>query len=267
MKALEIAWLQDFTNILLIDSDPDLIERKFSCLLKYYQLVNYTLGFSQPIWRARRCDSAIGFKNSNELGAPPSNLIKQPGRLNEIGKTVFYASFHKHAALEEVNAREGDFVHIAGYTIKEGIRGGIVGEFFNVHRSGNSVIHGDVGDKLNNILSKLPHRVGLSVVFLDAFFSSILRDNNAHLNSYLHSRILGRLLMSKLDGLDALFYPSVVTENAMNVALSVNSAFEKLKMAGNSVLQIQKRYDYGIFEFAIIRNANGEKPDGTIVWI
>jgi len=121
-------------------------------------------------------------------------------------------------------------------------------------------------DKLNSILNSMPYHDGMKYVFMDAFFASILSDKNAPKNNYLHTRILGKLLINSVKDLNAMFYPSVSLESAINVAIKTEALSSALKLASNCVIKINKRYDYGIFDISIVKNSKGQDPDGTIVW-
>ena len=267
IRVIEINYLQDFSRSVLNENNPAIIEEKLNWFLEHYEVINYYLE-TQVIWRVRRCKSPEGYRNVNELSYPPKSLTPV-GRLNEKGSPIFYASFHKHTALEEIGAREGDYVHLSGYKVgsERKLRGGIVGEIVNVHRSGRSSISDELAKGLNGILHKMPHKSGMSYVFMDAFVSSILRDKKAKENNYIHSRVLSKLLLNSLEGrLDAIFYPSIALEGAMNVAIKPESVRSTVKMIGNSVIKILKKNDYGIYDFEIVKNANGFYSNGEIKW-
>lgn len=268
LKIADIDFLQSYTDKLLSETDPKVVEDGYTFLLKHYNLINYRLSYAQSIWRAHICEDEFGFKNTSRLGAPEERFVIRPGRLNEVRSPVFYASFNIQAALNEIEAKENSFVHVAGYRINEGesIRGGIVGDFLKVHRSGRSTMIKESEDKINEVLSQIPHRVGLGLVYLDAFLAEVLRDRNAKQNDYIHSRILGKLLMQKIKGIQAIFYPSVVSEYALNMAVEARHAHRSMSIVGSSVIRVKKKYSYNIFDYELIRNAIGFEDDGTIVW-
>ncbi|MDQ8195688.1 RES family NAD+ phosphorylase [Coraliomargarita sp. SDUM461004] len=266
IQILDPDWLERFRLDLLSDKDSESINWKFGQLLKHYQLLNYRFNFSEPIWRARICSESSGYQNVKELEAPPPSMITKPGRINNCGESVFYGSFNKHAVFEEIKASEGCYVHIAGFKIKEEIRCGLVGEYYKVHRSGKSSISDEAGALINRILSGIPHKKGIGFILIDAILSEILAKKNASAEGYLYTRALGRQLLEKLPDIDGLVYPSVASSHAMNLALNVDAARSKLELSGNSVLKIVKRYEYGIYDYELIRNASGHYQDGTINW-
>lgn len=258
ITVIEINYLQDFCRKTLASSDAAFVEAQLRWLLEDYSLINYKLGYERPIWRGRKCNSPSGFQNLRELSYPPIELTKA-GRLNNHGHPLLYAAFHNFCALEEIGAKEGDYIHLVGYRIKETrkLRCCVVGEVLNVHRSGQAWSSIELGQELNNILNKMPTAAGRSFIYIDAFLSSILRDKNAASNNYLHSRILGTLLLEKLPDLDAILYPSVALESSRNIAVIPESVDTLFEVFGTTVVRVERKYDYGIFDFSIVRNAKG----------
>lgn len=264
---LEINKLQRITRSIIAQTNADVIEERLTWLLNYYEVINYKLSYDRGIYRARICDSPDGFKNVKDLSYPPKDLTKA-GRLNEPMEPIFYAAFIVHTTLEEVEAKEGDYVHVANYKIDDsrGINGCIVGEILRVHRSGRTLLPGKLGDKLNGILNSMPQYDGMKYVFMDAFLADMLSNENASKNDYLHTRKLGKLLMNSVEDIDAMVYPSVTLQSAVNIAIKTEAVSRVLKLASNCVLKINKRYDYGIFDYVITKHSCMQKSDGTIIW-
>jgi hypothetical protein len=258
IKVIEINYLQDCCRKTLASSDAALVEAQLRWLLENYSLINYKLGYERPIWRGIKCNSPSGFQYLHELSYPPIEFTKA-GRLNNQGNPVLYGAFNNFGALEEIGAKEGDYIHLVGYRIKKTkkLRCCVVGEVLNVHRSGQAWASVELGQQLNNILNKMSPAAGRSFVYIDAFFSSILRDKKAASNNYLHSRILGTLLLEKLPGLDAILYPSVALESSMNIAVIPDAVDSIFEVFGTTVVRVERKYDYGIFDFSIVRNAKG----------
>lgn len=184
IKVIEINHLQDCCRKPLASSDAALVEDQLRYLLEYYSLINYNFGYDRPIWRGIKCNSPSGFQTLRELSYPPIELTKA-GRLNNHGHPILYAAFHNFGALEEIGAKEGDYIHLVGYRIKETkkLRCCVVGEVLNVHRCGQAWSSSELGPHLNKILNEMPTAAGRSFIYIDAFFSSILRDKNAASNN------------------------------------------------------------------------------------
>jgi hypothetical protein len=77
---------------------------------------------------------------------------------------------------------------------------------------------------------------------------------------------LAKLIFEKHPGFDAIVYPSVMLEGAMNLAIKPESADRLLEIFGISVMRIRKKYDYGIFDFELLRNAKGYEKNCDIRW-
>jgi hypothetical protein len=266
-RVLPIGYLQTLSRSILASTNASEIEKGLQMVLEYYGIINFDLGYAWPFWRGRICASSHGFKNINELSYPPRELTKA-GRLNEPRAPLLYLSMNNLATLEEINASKGNYVHSIAYKIiaENKLRCGIIGEITHVARSGRALISEELGNHLNRILNNTEYEAGKSFVFTDAFLSSILRDRNASKTNYIHSRTLAKLIFEKHPGFDAIVYPSVALESAMNLAIKPESADRLLEIFGTSVIRVRKKYDYGIFDFELLGNAKGHDKNGDIRW-
>lgn len=264
---LPLEQLQVISRKVHASSDPAEIESELSLALRFYGLINYPFRYDRALWRGVLCDSANGHANIGRVGYPPPEHSRN-GRLNEAGSPLLYTSVNPFTVLEEVGAKAGDYVHMVPYDFKpnERLRTGIVGEITQVHRWGRSLSSEHLSEELNRILNGMEFEAGKSFVFTDALLTSILRDRNASANDYLRSRILARLLFAKLDGLEAMVYPSVAHEGAMNLAITPHAADTRLKIGPTFVVHVRQKYDYGLYDFEVVRKAKGQHGDGTIDW-
>ena len=264
---LPLDQLQAISHKVRTSSDPAEIESSLSLALGFYGLINYRYRYDRALWRGVLCDSNTGHANIKRVGHPPPELSKN-GRLNEAGHPLLYASVNQFTVLEEIGAKTGDHVHMIAYGFKpdEKLRVGIVGEITQVHRWGRSLSSESLSQELNRILNGLEFEAGKSLVFTDALLTSILRDRNASDSDYLRSRILARLLFAKLEGIEAMIYPSVAHEGAMNLAITPHAADSKLQIGTTFVVHVGQKYDYGLYDFKVVRRAKGQHGDGTIDW-
>lgn len=242
---LPIDDLQAAAASIRAERNCDVIREQFLWLLKYYDVVNYSLGYGWPLWRVRKCGDATGFPNIADVYYPPN---PSAGRVNEPRSPMLYLSFNKFTAFHEVHANEGDFLHLIGYKIaaERMIRCCTVGEINNVHKSGRAITSEELGKALNKILNKLSHEVGISFVFMDAFLSAVLADTDSASRDHIHSRTLASVLFDRNPDVEAIHYPSVALEGSMNLAIKPTIADQALTIACTSVLRINKKYDYGI---------------------
>jgi hypothetical protein len=265
--ALPLDRLQELSEAINASIDPTAVRPLLSELIRFCDVINFYFQYDRALWRGVRCGSAEGFANIQHVGHPPSHLTRN-GRLNEAGEPILYASISQFAVLEEIGARAGEFVQIAGYRIKEGdgLKSCLVGEVTQVSRWGRALLSETVGIELSRILNRMSFDVGRSFVFTDSLLASLLRDPNASAVDYVRSRILAELLFGKVTGLEAIIYPSVAHEGAMNIAITPSAVQKQLSIESTCVLRIKKRYDFGIYDFEVVRKANGHRSDGTVEW-
>lgn len=267
MNLPPIDHLQLEATSILTETDGNGLYKKWCNFLRHYEAINYSLSYDFPLWRARKCIDSTGFANTGELYYPPPSITKA-GRVNEAGAPVLYLSFSKFTTLYEIGARQGDYVHLAGYSMNKDrpLRTLIIGEINNVHKRGQGLLPGRLSEEINKILNGLSFETGYSFVFMDAFLAGVLSDRNAGTNNYLHSRTLCKALLEKYEGIDAIHYPSVALEGSMNLAIIPKAADKALRVMGTSVMVIEKEYDYGLFRFRLIRYSKSPLANGVIVW-
>jgi hypothetical protein len=266
-RVLPLERLQALSETIRGSADAVELEALLSQVLEFYGLINFHFHYDQALWRGVKCESERGFANIHRVGHPPPHLSKN-GRLNEAGHPVLYTSISQFAVLEEIGARAGDFVQVVAYWFdpRARLRSCIVGEVTQVSRWGRALLSEELGRELNRIMNEMNFDVGRSFVFTDSLLASILRDPHASDADYVRSRILARLLFGKVDALDSIIYPSVAHEGAMNVAIAPRAAQAKLKVASTFVVYVKKKYDFGIYDYEIVRRAAGHQADGAIDW-
>lgn len=133
------------------------------------------------------------------------------------------------------------------------------------HKSGRCFVP-ELAAVFQRALSRWPREAGLSVVFLDSLLASILSDEKAVEGGYLHSRTLARLLFAQYPGVDAIMYPSIARSKAFNLAILPAAADKILQPLGTSVILIRGAYDFGLFDFAVVRDAASWPVNGPIIW-
>jgi len=69
------------------------------------------LMFGDAFYRARRTLlSENALDHADELWAPPPAIVRQPGRMNDVGQSRYYCATQAHTAIWEVKAGQGDRV-------------------------------------------------------------------------------------------------------------------------------------------------------------
>lgn len=252
-----------------IDSliDENEIKDKFSSLLDEQPFLNFHFGRGSVFWRGRKCGTADGFLNVSELSYPPAHLAKV-GRLNNQNQPMLYLASRRFTAFSELNANPGDYVHIIGYKIRKdkSLRIGLIGDLFHVYRTGLSMLTSEAGKHLNDVLNSFEYEVGKSIVYVDAYLASILRNPKAKSNDYLHTRILGELLFNKVTEVKSIFYPSVAQEGGMNLAMIPGVADDVLEVVSSSLVMVKDRLEFGMYDFIPIKNCIEIKSNGSFLW-
>lgn len=262
-----VDWLQEQANEILDERDERRIAAALGEILDYYEPVNYHLAYGLGLWRARLCEDETGFGSLSKMHYPPVNYSKV-GRANDSNSPLLYTSLTQLTALREVRVRPGDVVQVMAYKMdrRDPIRSFTLGEFASVHLGGRSNFP-DAGRKqLNSILHKLKFEPGLSFVFMDAFLASVMIDKREQASGYVHSRVLARLIFQKYPSLEAIHYPSVAREGAVNVAIKPAAADRTLKFLGTSVLLVEKTFDFGLCRFRVLKSATKLADDSQFLW-
>ena len=266
-QQISIARCRDIVNVIDSSKDENEIKYNFSYLLDKQPFLNFHFGRGSIFWRGRKCDIADGFLNVSELSYPPAHLAKV-NRLNNQNQPMLYLASRRFTAFSEINANPGDYVHIIGYKIQKdkSLRIGLIGDLFNVYRTGMSMLTSEVGKYLNDVLNSFEYEIGKSIVYVDAYLSSILRNPNAKSNDYLHTRILGELLFNKVTEVKSIFYPSVAQEGGMNLAMLPEVADDVLEVVSSSIVVVKDRWEFGMYDFIPIKDCIEITSNGSFLW-
>lgn len=271
LKVIEINSLDRFRNALLSTIEPEEVEKLLSWYLESFGGINFKFGYDRQIFRARKCLTEHGYNNISEIYPPPKDKCKT-GRMNEEGQAIFYGAFSPGTALAEINAREGDYVHLAHFQLPEksenGMRCFAIGEIYNSYH-GVTTISPGVSNEIRDAISRIGKddiRALLSYLYMDAFSAELLNSTNAHEVNYVYSRIFCRLLLGKHPDVDGLIYPSAKVKGTSNIVLRPESVNSKIKLVANVVFKINKIYPYGLVDFDLVKSAKGHTVDGRIVW-
>ncbi|WP_342040709.1 RES family NAD+ phosphorylase [Aeromonas caviae] len=271
INVIELNSLDLFRNDLLADINPYTVEQKIKWYLNYFGGLNFQFGYDRPIIRARICSSGNGYNNINELYAPPPKITKV-GRMNDAGKPMLYAAYNIGTAISEINAKEGDIIHIAEFELPKistnGLRCLVIGEVFNSYH-GISTVSDLFYNEVRSLLGILANdniKNMLSFLYMDALSAELLNDINASKNNYLYSRTLSRLLLTKYPSIDGFIYPSAKIKGTSNIVLKTNTIQTKINVVSNIIIQINKIFPYGICDFKVLKQGKGHTKNGDIIW-
>ena len=262
-----IDWLQERAKEISAEKDERVVEAGLRTILEYYEPLNYNLTYESGLWRARKCKDETGFDLFSEMHYPPIHLTGT-GRANDEASPLLCVSFTQLTALREVCVKVGDRVQVIAYKLQreKPIRSFTLGEFATVHLRGHGNLPGGAGDLLNTILHKLKFEPGLSFIFLDAFLAALMKGEDEQANGYVHSRVLARIIFERYPAIEAIHYPSVARNGAMNLAVRPNIADAGLSFLGTSVLSISNVFDYGLCRFSELKSATQLASGGRFMW-
>ncbi|POZ19704.1 hypothetical protein C3Z09_02665 [Lelliottia aquatilis] len=271
LKVIALNSLDLFRNELLATKEPEKVEGLIRWYLQSYGGINFQFGYDRPIFRARKCLSEYGYDNIREIYPPPLEKCKI-GRMNEDKQAIFYGAYSIGTALAEINAKEGDYVHIAHFKLPEksehGVRCFAIGEVYNAYHGTNTismVAFNEMRDFIQRI-GKDDIRALLSYLYMDALSAELLNSVNAHEINYIYSRVFCRLLLEKHPDVEGLIYPSAKIKGTSNIVLRPEVVKSKMQLVSNLVFKVNKIYPYGIVDFSIVKNAKGHTSNGRIVW-
>lgn len=241
----------------------------FDRLLAEQPLLGYALGRGSFFWRGRRCPSSDGWPSAVDLVYPPA-AIARTDRLNDTGDPILYASTRALTVLDELHAQPGDYIHLIGIRIKQGV--GVhfmsIGDFFHIFKAGFSRIAGSAwAGGVGRILNDMGVETARRVIYVDAFLSEVLADPAASRTHYLQTRALRHAVFRKIKKAEGFFYPSVKHRIGMNLAIKPDTFDTKGQIIASQVIQVNRVRQFGLYDYRCCRHAKWFEPDGTFVWL
>lgn len=233
-----------------------------------YKTINFEFEYDAPLWRSRKADNSDGYSHHRDLHLPPPP-IASANRLNDSGNPVLYLSLNQFSTFAEVRAKPGGHIHIAAYVIKSSqkIRCAVVGEVYNVYRSARATTCDMLTTEINRLLSNSGYREARSLVYMDAFVADLLSNPNAAQEGYEASRSVARRIFWQNPDVDAIWYPGIALQNGVNFAVKPESADRILEMKFAHVVRVDRVFEYGIYDFTVVRQSGGIEADGTFKWV
>lgn len=219
-------------------------------------------------WRARIIEDKR-YDLLKQVDYPPAELVKSPGRLNNISDPYFYMSSTLETAVAEVRPEPGQLVQVAGYRVapKETLQLILVGEYYNVYKRGFTSYWGDdPGGTIGHLIDKLPKQHVRTHLLIDSFLAHVISDKDAYKNEYLHSRALRDLLISKGKA-HGIAFPSVRDLGGMNFGVQPEPSDKLLRNVSCVVVRAGKTRTFGSQDISYLSVASGLSSDKkSFVW-
>lgn len=205
-------------------------------------------------------------KRSEELLAPPSNIVTEYGRLNQPGESLFYAAETTHTIVKELGAQPGDeiaFVRLSGIESAEKLRLSRLGVF--------PAAGGGHTESLDEVLPLYRFITGSEsnlrkVNTIRQYISQLLSDRRPRLKgkSYKATAAIASVIFSMPD-VKGIIYPSVeVGDTACNMALRpevIGQEFRPDHVAYIEIVDVEKYHHR-----AKVLYTGWVDPQGNLIW-
>lgn len=201
----------------LASSTREAFQRLVSPLVDEFGILSFGIGRNQTYWRARIIEKER-YDQLKELDYPPAELVKRPGRLNDIHAPCFYISSTLETAIAEVQPELGQLVQVAGFRIvpEKILQLIFLGEYYHVEKRGFTSYSGhDPGQTVRKLLDQHPLEERRTHLLIDNFFAHVISDKEASRDDYLHSRALRDLLLAKVSA-HGIAFPSARDPGGIN---------------------------------------------------
>ena len=236
-------------------------------LFANYELLNIEILSGSDYWRAR-LTGEHPWSFLNEMIYPPP---EQAGlnRLNDRNVPCLYAAKCIETALQEIEVNEGDLVQLVGFRVKPeaGIRIAVIGELLHVYKRGYLNLTGiDPGGSIGKFLNGMDQWRAQQVLYIDAFLSKLLADENAKSDLYIRSRSIAAMIYRNMET-DGIIFPSVRDPLGMNIALRPATVDSKMRAVCSIHVRITRIRAFGFIEYEVISEVERTLPDGRFSWV
>lgn len=247
-------------------ASPSEVCHALEALFDWYELLNLELVSGEVFWRARLtgehpwpCIEKMVYPRPEHAGL---------NRLNDKNAPCLYAATRIETALQEIEANEGDFVQLVGFKVepRAEIRVAVIGELLHIYKKGYLRLTGtDPGGSIVRLLNSKGQRRGVQILYIDAFLSALLADENAKSDEYIRSRSIASMIHrdAKTDG---IMFPSVRDELGMNLALRPAAVDSKMRAVCCIHVRITRIRAFGFIEYDVISEAERMLADGRFSW-
>jgi hypothetical protein len=262
--------------------NEDYLKRQLRALLKT-GYVSRLLNISHPkIYRVRINEGHKLFGNAKQLWWPPPECIKEKGRLNDIGQSIFYCSDSESTAVLEKRPKQGDIITILESELIDPNKQPLVTEV-GIHEYTGSFNpkYGGTPPAQDLELKEFTQREGISNTnpilrdYLNHEITKIVDKGNEH--EYKTTIAIADILMNEpelikngrvVSGvIDGLSYPSIAAQYmGANIGLRCEAADQLYKPVSCKVCIIEQVKDIAHYDMGEIQTSKSIETDGTINW-
>lgn len=258
-------------RISLETAEVDNLVKKLTLLFRGYTLRSPVIDAGQHYYRGVTWDQRP--LNVTQLTYPPAEYIRNYGRANEPGQSIFYASLGREATLYELRSRPGDHVAISRWRLVQrailnnvGFTAGVM-QRLRSNRGTEGALYQD--DLLTGrAANKLVHEF-----LADEFTRSVQpgREHEYKISAAISRKLLGKITEISADlpqqvRFDGILYPALaVRGNADNVALLPDFVDRYLVLEWVEYVRVDTAQEEE-FRITVLDFANSFTPDGAIEW-
>jgi hypothetical protein len=254
--------ISQLEKISIADVDEEYIKKIISTMIKGYTVQAPVLLPPHTLYRARICDKP---ELVTELSYPPSKYIKENGRGNYPGQSMFYCSTHSFTPFYELRCQAGDNVALSSWRTKSQLVLNHIGFTEEVKRQLKSKRNiGEIYDFVtttNNFseLNEMVHE------YLGYLFSQPVKDDSNKIEYKLTSTIADIMMHS--DEIHGLIYPTIqMLGNADNILLKPGFVDRHLEFVNVEFIQIKESDSDGFIVDRLDSATSSTIDNGKLSW-
>ncbi|WP_196887901.1 RES domain-containing protein [Aureivirga sp. CE67] len=220
-------------------------------------------------YRARYLEKDVEkYDNISELLAVPRNFVKNYGRCNKKGESIFYAANNYETMYSEMRAKKGDKFQVIEVELKQDSEIWVhaVGfiDFCRRHGEAPNILGTENAKYVNEIKNSVSKEHFKKILFHDAFIANWFRKKIVDKKDYNVTSVYSDICLKNNDG---IFYPSVGHLGGWNLALKPEKIINNFKINQISTNIITENLNYGLYSSKMIRWADSyDTRNGNISW-
>lgn len=248
-------------NINVKEASIKEIEKLFSTILDAYKVSSVAVAEGTHIFRGRICSKP---KQLKEISYPPKEFVREYGRLNDIGQSMFYGSVGRGVPVFELNAKVGDTLIMSLWKTKKQMvlnHAGFNSEAFQRLNSNRSL------KKISEVYKFINDTLrfnDLNAVVYNYLAKVFTRKVNKYNSDYYKISIALSNVLLNSPLFDGIMYPSIaMSANSENIVLKPEFVDENLELVNVKYVEVTSfvagsEYKTDTLDTATSINSNGE---------
>lgn len=215
------------------------------------------------VFRARKNENNILFKNKKDLWYPHESFVTKTGRANRIGESRMYLSQLPRTILFEMQLKQNDYVTISKLKLKNNLELNLhyLNKLETIQQSAFIEIIRNKHKGLNK--NGIKNYNSVHNFICNEFMNE--EDPKKNSNIYLLSTAIAEFLLS-YEKIDGLLYPSIKSQNDSNIVLKKDSADEKLELIQSTCFIVRSPSKTLIEIKPIAHTSYIDENSGDLIW-